>query len=134
MAYPLDTAAQNAALDVLLGRDLTGIPTAWQVALYTNHPLLGGTELTSAGGYARGSLNNNLTDYPPASAGEKTSVQVAFGTSTGAYSDTAPCAVLIDAADSTTRWFAVFLDPEVSVVAAGAVVVATLSHYWNVEA
>lgn len=133
MAYPLDTAAQNAALDVLLGRDVSAIPTAWEVALFTDHPDLGGTELAADGGYARGALSNDTTDYPAAVAGLKTSVAVDFGTSTDAYSDTAPYAVLIDAADSTTRWFAVPLNQEVNVTAAGVDVAVQLSHFWNTE-
>lgn len=133
MAYPLDTAAQNAALDALLGRDLSGIPTAWEVALFTDHPLLGGTELTSAGGYARAALNNDLSDFPAAASGLKTSVTVDFGTSTDAYSDTALYAVLIDAADSVTRWFARPLNQEVNVTAAGADVAVQLTNFWDTE-
>lgn len=134
MGYPLDTAAQDAALDALLGGDSSGIPSAWEVALFTDHPDLGGVELDSDGGYERGSLNNDLTDLPAASSGLKTSVSVAFGTSTDAFSDTATYAVLIDAADSTTRWFAVPLDDEVSVDATDAVVSASFSFNWNTTA
>lgn len=133
MAYPLDTAAQNAALDALLSRDVSGIPTVWEVALFTDHPDLGGTELTSAGGYARATLNANLTDFPAAASGLKTSVTVSFGTSTAAYSDTAPYALMIDAADSTTRWFARPLNQEVNVTAAGADVAVQLTNFWDTE-
>lgn len=133
MAYPLDTAAQNAALDALLSGDVSGIPTVWEVALFTDHPSLGGTELTATGGYARATLNADLTDWPAASSGLKSSVPVSFGTSTDAYSDTATYALLIDAADSTTRWFPILLTDEVDVGAAGTVVEVTLSTYWNLE-
>lgn len=133
MSYPYDTAAQNAALDALLSRDVSSVPTAWEVALYNAHPAFGGTELTSAGGYVRASLNADLTDFPAASSGLKTSVVVAFPTSTAAWSDTAPYAVLIDAADSTTRWFVVLLTEEVNVDAVGVTPSVVLSNYWNVE-
>lgn len=133
MAYPLDVAAQNAALDALLGRDVSGVPTAWEVALFDLHPEEGGVELSADGGYARGSLSNDTTDLPAASDGLKTSVVVDFGTSTDAYSDTASYAVLFDAADSTTRWFAVPLGQEVDVPAAGVPVKVRLSSFWNTE-
>lgn len=133
MSYPYDVAAQNAALDALLGRDISGIPTAWEVALYDEHPSSGGAELASDGGYVRAALNNDLTDFPAASGGLKESIVAAFATSTGAYIDTAPYAVLIDAADSTTRWFVVRLIDEVVVDAAGITPAVVLANYWNVE-
>ena len=131
MAYPLDTAAQNAALDALLGGDSSGIPSAWEVALYDGHPLSGGAELTSAGGYVRASLNNDLTDFPAAASGLKTSVVVSFADATAAFSDSAPYAVFIDAADHSTRWFVVTLSEPVNVTAAGPVPPVVLSTYWN---
>jgi hypothetical protein len=131
MAFPLDTAAQNASLDALLGRDITGIPTAWEVALYDAHPLLGGAELAATGGYARASLSNNTTDLPAAVDGLKTSVTVSFGASSGAYSDTATHAVLVDAADSSTRWFVVTLAEEVVVDEALPDVLVQLSATWD---
>jgi hypothetical protein len=131
MAFPLDTAAQNAALDALLSRDVSGIPTVWEVALFTDHPSLGGTELTSAGGYVRPTLNADLTDFPAASSGLKQSIEVAFTDATGAYSDTAPYAVLISGDDSTTRWFVFKLTEEVDVTEAGPVPPVVLTDYWN---
>lgn len=133
MAYPFDVAAQNAALDALLSRDVSGIPTTWEVALYDAHPAFGGAELTSDGGYARAALDADLTDFPAASDGLKSSVSVAFPESTGAYSDTAPYAVLIDGSDSTSRWFVVLLTEEVNVTEAGITPSVVLSNYWNVE-
>lgn len=131
MAFPLDTAAQNAALDALLGNDSSGIPAAWEVALFTDHPLQGGTELTSDGGYARAALNNT-TDWNAAASGYKSSVQVSFGASSDAYSDTATYAVLYDAADSTTQWFAFLID-EVVVDQAEPDVLVQLTSNWNTQ-
>ena len=133
VSYPLDVAAQNAALDALLSLDVSGLPTMYEVALYDVHPLLGGVELSATGGYARPTLNADLVDFPAAASGLKTSVPVSFGTSTGAYSDTATYYVLYDAADSTTRWYYGLLTEEVSVDAAGTVVEASLALYWNTE-
>lgn len=133
MAYPFDVAAQNAALDALLSGDVSGIPTAWEVALFGAHPAFSGAELAATGGYARASLNADLTDFPAAVDGLKSSVSVAFPVSTGAWSDTAPYAVLIDAADSTTRWFVVLLTEEVNVTEAGITPSVVLAHYWNTE-
>ena len=134
MSYPYDVAAQNIALDALLSHDVTLLPTTWEVALYTDHPALGGVELTAAFGYARASLSADLTDFPAAVDGLKESVVVTFATSTADWSDTAPYAVLIDAADSTTRWFVVLLTEEVNVDAAGITPSVVLSNYWNVGA
>lgn len=134
MAYPYDVAAQNAALDALLSRDVSGIPTTWEVALYDGHPSFGGAELAATGGYVRATLNADLTDFPAASDGLKSSVSVAFPVSTAAWSDTAPFVVLIDAADSTTRWFVVQLTEEINVTEAGITPSVQLTNYWNTGA
>lgn len=135
MGFPLDVAAQNASLDAWLGDDHASvIPSSFEVALFTDHPLFGGTELTSDGGYGRVTLANTSANFPDAVGGLKSSVPVSFGTSTDAFSDTALYAVLYDAADSVTQWFAVLLTEEVAVVVAGTVVEATLSIYWNTGA
>lgn len=133
MAYPFDVAAQNAALDALLSRDVSGIPTSWEVALYDGHPSFGGAELASTGGYVRATLAADLTDFPAAVDGLKSSVSAAFPVSTAAWSDTAPYAVLIDGSDSTTRWFVVLLTEEVNVTEAGITPSVVLTHYWNVS-
>lgn len=135
MAYPIDTVAQSAALDAMLGAAASSsMPTSFEVALFTDHPVLGGMELTSTGGYARVTVANNGTVFPAAVSGLKTSTTVSFGSSSDAWSDTAPYAVLIDAADSTTQWFAVLLDDEVTVDAAGTSVSVELKIFWNTEA
>lgn len=135
MGYPLDVAAQNAALDALLSRDISGLPTAYEVALFNGHPLDGGVELDAVGGYARALINADLTDFPAASDGRKNSISVSFGIPTGAWSDTAPYALMIDHADSTTRWYLVLLTEEVSVTEAGTDPVEIIvGDYWNTAA
>lgn len=134
MGYPLDVDAQDAALDALFSRDLSGIPTSWEVALFNDHPAFGGTELAATGGYARAMLNADLTDFPAAADGLKSSVLVDYGTSTGPWSDTARFALLISGDDSTTRWFVITLGQEISVDDAGVPVSIILRDYWNTAA
>lgn len=132
MSYPLDTAAQNAALDALLSRDLSGIPTTFEVALYDGDPrMVGSAELDSTGGYERPTIDLDSTDWNAASGGSKTSVSVQFADSTDEWSDTAPWAVLVDASDHTTRWYPVLLTEEVNVLEAGAGPSVVLNIYWN---
>lgn len=131
MGFPIDVDAQNAALDALLSRDLSGIPTSFEVALFTDHPLRSGVELDAAGGYARPTIALNLTNFPAAVGGLKTSVEVTFADSTGAWSDTAPYAVLIDHADHTTRWYAVRLSQEVNVLGAAPGPSVVLAGFFN---
>lgn len=133
MGYPLDVAAQNAALDALLSRDLSGIPTVFEVAAFTADPRLGGVELDATGGYARATLSLNLTDFPAAVGGMKTSVPLTYADATGAWSDTAPYVVLIDAADSVTQWYLVPLTEEINVIEAGPVPTAVLLIRFNTE-
>lgn len=133
MAYPLDTAAQNAVLDAILSLDLTNLPTSYEVALFNAHPLLGGTELTSDGGYVRMTVAADLLDWPAASAGAKTSVIIPWAATTDAWSDTATHYLLIDAADSTTRYFPGRLLEQIVVNAASTPVAAQLIAYWNTE-
>lgn len=135
MGYPLDVDAQNAALDALLSRDLTGVPTVFEVALFNAHPLFGGTELTATGGYARALINLDLTDFPAAVDGRKNSLPVSFGVPTGPWSDTAPYALMIDHADSTTRWYLVLLSQAVDVDGTETdPVEIILGDYWNTAA
>lgn len=132
MSYPLSVAAQNAALDALLGSGkAAGVPASWEVALFAGDPSNGGTELTSTGGYARVTVANDTAHWPAATSGEKTSTPVTFPTSTAAWSATATHFLLIDQADHTTKWFPGQLADDVVVSASGAVVIPTLSLYWN---
>lgn len=133
MGYPLSVDAQNAALDALLSRDLSGIPTIFEVAAFTGDPRLGGVELDATGGYARATITLNLTDFPAAVGGMKTSVEVAWPDATAAWMDTVPCVVLIDAADSVTQWYFVPLTEEINVTEAGPVPTAVLLIRFNTE-
>lgn len=133
MGYPLDVAAQNAALDALLSRDLSGIPTTFEAALFTADPRLGGVELDATGGYARPTISLDLTDFPAAVGGQKVSVEVTYADATAGWSDTAPYVVLIDAADSTTQWYLVPLTEEIDVTEAGPVPTAVLLIRFNTE-
>lgn len=134
MAYPLDTAAQNAALDAMLSRDVSGIPTSWEVALYDGDPRSGGVEI-SGGGYARPVIAANLVDFPASSGGAKTSTTVPLADPTGPWSNTARFWVLVDHADSTTRWFFGRLLGEIAVTTGTETGISVqLTERWNVEA
>ena len=135
MGYPLDTAAQNAGLQAWFGvvdRTPT-LPASWEVALFTDHPLLGGTELTSAGGYARLVVANTSANFPAAVAGLITSAQLLWPDPTAAYSDTARFFVLYDHADSITRWYVGVLGGEIDVNGAQPGFATTLSIHFNTE-
>lgn len=132
MGYPLDVTAQNNMLAAFLGDDAAvTMPTSFEVALLDNHPSLGGTELTSDGGYVRPVVANNSTTFPAPSGGMVTSMEIQLDDSTGAYSDTAPYALLIDHADSVTRYLVGKLTQEIVVLGAAPGPVAVLSFYWN---
>lgn len=133
MSYPLDPAAQNAALDALLSRDVSGIPTVWEVAGYTDDPRTGGVEV-SGPGYVRPTLNANLTDWPAAADGAKTSTTVPVANPTGPWSDTIRVWVLVDAADHTTRWFFGRLMEEVAVTTGTETGISyQLTVPWNLD-
>lgn len=131
MGYPLDTTAQDNTLDSLLGDNAgASMPSSFEVALFNAHPLLGGTELTSDGGYVRPVIANDSATWPNAS-GSKVSVPITLAAATGAWSDTATHYLLIDAADSTTQYFPGRLVDELSVDEAGSGVAVQLIAFWN---
>lgn len=133
MSYPLDTAAQNAALNALLSGTTTGIPTSWEFALYDGDPrITGSAELDATGGYARVVIANDATHFPGAVDGRSDSTQITLPTPTGAYSTTARFWVLYDHADSTTRWWFGPLSEEIDGTQATAAAVASVR--WNLEA
>lgn len=132
MSYPLDEAAQDATLDAMFGDDAAAtMPASFELALYAGDPALAGTELEADGGYARVTVANASSVFPAASSGVKVSAPIPFAAASGAWSDTATHYLLIDAADSTTRYFAGRLDDEVNVDDAGVVVTPTLRLLWN---
>lgn len=134
MGYPLDVAAQNAALDGLLGdAHASTVPASFEVAFFNAHPLLGGTELTSAGGYVRPTVANDSGAFPDAVDGVKVSAQIPIADPSGAWSDTATHLVLIDGADSTTRWFVGKLRDELAIDGSETNVAASAAIFWNTE-
>lgn len=129
----ISTAAQNASLANDYGANKgPNAASSLEVALFTDDPSLGGTELTSDGGYARVTVANDGTTWPDApSAGSITSATVTFAAPTGAWSDTAKWFVLYDAADSTTAWDAQELTQEVDVLDAGPAVPIQMTVYYE---
>ena len=133
MAYPLDTAAQNATLDAMFGDDRGAtMPTSFEIALYDGHPLSGGTEV-SGGGYVRPVVANNSTNFPAAADGLKTSAAIANTDPTGAWSDTVTHWLLIDAADSTTEYVPGLLTEELSIDGSETDIEIVLAIPWNTE-
>lgn len=80
--------ARNIALDACYGDSKSSLwPASLQVALWNGDPAAGGSELTSAGGYARAVVANTTANFPNAAAGVKTSATTTqFAASTGAFS------------------------------------------------
>lgn len=134
MAYPLDTAAQNAGLQAWFGDGrATSMPSSWEVALFTAHPLDGGTELTSTGGYTRLVVANTSANFPTPTAGVIVSALLTWATPTAAWSDVATHFLLLDHADSTTRWYVGQLGQAIDIGAAGPAFQTQLSIPWNLE-
>lgn len=129
----LSVAAQNASLNMSYGASRGSLaPAAHQVALFTDHPDLGGVELDSVGGYARVVFTNNGTNWPGAADGQTVSANVVFAAPTaewtaGGVPDTATYAVLFDNADGTTTWDAVPLSEEIDVSGAGGALAVQLT-------
>lgn len=135
MAYPLDVDAQNDGLKAWFGDGrAASIPSSWEVALWTGHPLASGSaELAADGGYARLVVANSSTNFPDPTAGVVISADLVWPDPTGAWSDTATHFLLLDAADSTTRWYVGLLGEEIDVTGAGPGFATQLSIPWNTE-
>jgi hypothetical protein len=135
MSYPLDVAAQSAALDALLGDNAAStVPTSFEVAIFDGSPLAGGVELDSTGGYARAVVANTSAVFPDAVSGQKVSATISFAAPSAAWSDTGTDFVLYDAADSTTAWFFGRLLEEIAVDGTETGVAIQLALYWNTGA
>jgi hypothetical protein len=133
MGYPLDITAQNAALDALLGDNAgASMPSSFEVALFTAHPLLGGTELDATGGYGRVTIANDSSVWPDASSGQKVSAIIPLAAPSGAWSDTATHYLLYDAADSTTAYLPGRLLSELAVDGTETTLAVQLAAFWNV--
>lgn len=112
MSFPLDTPAQNNWLDCLLGDGAgTSSPASFEFALFAGDPFFGGVEMDSVGGYVRPVISNNSTQWPDAVDGQKVGLAVPFADpsnewTAGSLPVPATHFLLIDAADSTTRYVA----------------------------
>lgn len=134
MSYPLDVAAQNAGLKAFFGDDhAVTVPSTWEIAQFTTLPALGGVELDADGGYARETVANTTANFPNPVGGQIVMTPIAWAAPTGAWSDSATAFVLIDAADSTTRWFAGLLADEISITEAQPGFEVAPAIKWNTE-
>lgn len=134
MAYPLDVDAQNAGLTAWFGDDRGAqVPSSWEVALFTAHPNVGGVELGPDGGYAREVVANTSANFPDPVDALIRSADIPWPDPTDEYSDVATTYVLIDAADSTTRWYVGQLGAPVDVTEAGPGFTLQLAIRWNTE-
>jgi hypothetical protein len=133
MAYPLDTSAQNAGLQAWFGDGrAASVPSSWEVALFTDHPLTGGVELDAVGGYVPLVVANSSANFPDPVDGVVTSVNLTWPDPTDAYSDVATTYVLRNAADSTA-WYVGVLGAAIDVTEAGPGFSTQLAIRWNTE-
>jgi hypothetical protein len=135
MAYPLDVAAQNAGLKAWFGDGrAASVPSSWEVALFNGHPLTGGTELGAAGGYARLVVANTTANFPDPVSGVVRSVDLLWSAPTAAWSDVATHYLLIDHADSTSRWYVGALGQSIDYTGgAGPAFKTRVEVPWNQE-
>ena len=136
MAYPLDVAAQNAGLQAWFGDGrAASVPSSWEVALFNGHPLTGGVELDAVGGYARLVVANTSANFPTPTDGVQRSVYLTWPAPSAAWSDVASHYLLIDHADSTSRWYVGTFPPgqQINVTAAGPAFQIRLAIPWNQE-
>lgn len=120
------TAARNLTLDADYGATHgTHAPASHTLHLFAGDPKAGGVELdTAVGSYAAPTLTNDATGWPTAAADQsKTAAEVAFATSTAAWSDEATHWALKGA--DGNWWDSDQLPEVVSVTTAGVVVNVT---------
>lgn len=128
----VSVVARNASLAMSYGA-LAGseAPTSLEVALFAGDPTLGGTELTSDGGYVRLVVANDATTWPDAPAdGSITAAQLEFAVSTDAWSDTASFFLLLDAVTGD-EWDSGPLDDEIAVDSTGVIVRIQPTVYYR---
>lgn len=126
----LSDEARNLALDSCYGDDRgPGWPGTVVARLFTDDPRDGGLELPAGGGYAAVTVPNTSVVFPAAVGGVKT-VEVDFGTTTGAWADVATWAVLCH--PTTGAWLdGVGLAEDVNVTAAGFGVAVVLEITYD---
>lgn len=133
MAYPLDVAAQNDGLKAWFGDGrAASVPSSWEVALFTGHPLTGGVELSAVGGYAPLVVANTSANFPDPTDGVIRSVELTWPGPTDAWSDTATTYALRNPADSAT-WYVGTLDRSITVTGANPGFVSRIAIRWNSE-
>lgn len=140
----LDIEARNASLDNDYGATHgPNAPASHELALYAGDPAEGGLELEATtevedadgiitvmpNGYARVTLPNDATIWPPAADGLKESVLISFPVSTEAYSATATHWALIGA--DGAYWDAAELMTPADVTGPGQTPVLTLSVFYD---
>jgi hypothetical protein len=109
------------------------MPASWEVALFTGHPLDSGVELGAVGGYTRLVVANTSANFPTPTSGAVVSVALTWAAPTAAWSDVATHFLLLDHADSTTRWYVGLLGSAINVTAAGPAFQTRLNIPWNTE-
>lgn len=125
-----DIAAQNASLANDYGASRgPNSAASHQLCLFAGDPNDGGTELTSAGGYARVTLTNDGTNWPAPANGEVTGVKATFPQSTGAWSDDATHWALLGS--DGLWWDTGELESPISVTAAGVTKTIQPTIYYD---
>lgn len=119
----MDIAARNDALACMFGdARSTRAPATWEVALFDGDPLTTGVELTAGGGYAPKAVANTTANWPEPANGAITAAPIDWGTSTGAWSDTATHFVIRRPGTTGQGWYSRALAEAITVAAAGVVV------------
>jgi hypothetical protein len=132
MAYPLDTAAQNAGLQAWFGDGRAmSMPASWEVALFTGHPLDSGVELDAVGGYAPAVVANTTANFPTPTGGMIRAL-APFPAPTDAWSDVATHFVLREPGGGPT-WYVGLLGEALDVTAAGPARSIQIAIRWNTE-
>lgn len=117
-------AVQQKRLDLIF-RGVGSPPASLDLALFFGEPGNGGTELTSAGGYARVTIA--AADWTSGTDGSVTAGPIDFADATDAWSDTATFWCLVEGADLAE--YGALTDP-VEVTGAGAVSLASITAFF----
>lgn len=129
MSYPLDTAAQDAALDALLG---TGLPASFEVAIFDDDPSNRGSELTGTGGVARAVVTNDSSLFPSSASGnQKSTVPIVFGDASGDWAAAGTYWAFYDHAGSTTGWWFGPLSDPLLVYSTTTAITIQATAAWN---
>lgn len=117
----MDVDAKNTCLRCYFGDDRAAVaPATWTVVFYDDNPLTVGVELTTGGGYAPKAVANTTANWPVPDGGAIVSTPLDYGTSTGAWSDTAAYLGLKD--ELGNLWYSRTLAVPIVVTESGQVV------------